>query len=309
MSGVELDLICPEIDVDDFSSVSKPNTSVEENQIIEQNEEEIIPIINDLETQISNENILVPPDQHYIEESIDSESNQMQIPENKTTLQEQIISTNNEKDIAALENIFNDTVYFLIKSGNEENVSLAKAKGVWSTPPANENKLNRAFREHRNVILIFSVAESKAFQGFARMSCQARHDSQPINWVLPPGMSNRAFSGVIHIDWISRRSLPFNQTLHLFNSWNENKPVKIGRDGQEIEPRCAESLCRLFPSDPTMDIISISKKIDKHKASRSPLSKDINHSIDRHRSDVNLSPTNLAIIFLNLYRTFKKGVG
>lgn len=36
-----------------------------------------------------------------------------------------------------------------------------------------------------------------------------------------------------------RRSLPFNQTLHLFNSWNENKPVKIGRDGQveRIEPR------------------------------------------------------------------------
>lgn len=30
----------------------------------------------------------------------------------------------------------------------------------------------------------------------------------------------------------SRRSLPFNQTLHLINSWNENKPVKIGRDGQ-----------------------------------------------------------------------------
>ena len=101
------------------------------------------------------------------------------------------------------------------------------------------------------MILIFSVAESKAFQGFARMSGQARHDSQPINWVLPPGMSNRAFSGVIPIDWISRyryspsrplfdrlffsfsrRSLPFNQTLHLINSWNENKPVKIGRDGQ-----------------------------------------------------------------------------
>jgi len=280
MSGVELDLICPEIDVDDFSSVSKPNTFVEENQIIEQNEEEVTPIINNLEPQIS---ILAPSDQHYVEESIDSESNQMQIQENKPTLQEQIISTNNEKEIAALENIFNDTVYFLIKSGNEENVSLAKAKGVWSTPPANENKLNRAFREHRNVILIFSVAESKAFQGFARMSCQARHDSQPINWVLPPGMSNRAFSGVIHIDWISRRSLPFNQTLHLFNSWNENKPVKIGRDGQEIEPRCAESLCRLFPSDPTIDIISISKKADKHKSSQSPLSKDVNHPIDRPR--------------------------
>lgn len=81
----------------------------------------------------------------------------------------------------------------------------------------------------------------------------------------------------------------------MFNSWNENKPVKIGRDGQDIEPRCAEGLCRLFPPDPTIDLISISKKTDKHQLSRSPLSinpsEDLNHhsshrsvnSIDRHR--------------------------
>jgi hypothetical protein len=98
---------------------------------------------------------------------------------------------------------------------------------------------------------------------------------------------------------------------------------------QDIEPRCAESLCRLFPPDPTIDIISISKKTDKHQVSRSPLSinpsKDLNHhsthrsssSIDRHRSDVTLyliiiRLPNLAIIFytnLIQYRTFKKGVG
>lgn len=35
-----------------------------------------------------------------------------------------------------------------------------------------------------------------------------------------------------------RRSLPFNQTLHLINSWNENKPVKIGRDGQVRSKLC-----------------------------------------------------------------------
>ena len=29
---------------------------------------------------------------------------------------------------------------------------------------------------------------------------------------------------------------------------------------KEIEPRCAEALCRLFPSDPTIDIISIATK-------------------------------------------------
>jgi len=36
------------------------------------------------------------------------------------------------------------------------------------------------------------------------MSCEARHDSQPVNWILPPGLRHRTFSGVIYIDWITR---------------------------------------------------------------------------------------------------------
>ncbi|UJR22636.1 hypothetical protein I4U23_025676 [Adineta vaga] len=299
MSGVELDLICSEIDVDDFSAVAKinhnENSYIDDDQVFEQPEE--LPSTTNLETQISSESIpLQSTDPN--DELVDSQSNSIQLEkseeneEPKSTtidviplpIEERTIPIKNEKEIAALNTIFHDTVYFLIKSGNEENVSLAKAKGVWSTPPANENKLNQAFRSHQNVILIFSVAESKAFQGFARMSGEARHDSQPINWVLPPGMSNRAFSGVIHIDWISRRSLPFNQTLHLINSWNENKPVKIGRDGQDIEPRCAEALCRSFPPDPTIDLLSISKKSEKHKSSRSPLAINPSKELNHHRA-------------------------
>ena len=36
--------------------------------------------------------------------------------------------------------------FFLVKSNNHENVALAKAKGVWSTPPPNEARLNQAFK-------------------------------------------------------------------------------------------------------------------------------------------------------------------
>jgi hypothetical protein len=32
-----------------------------------------------------------------------------------------------------------------------------------------------------------------------------------------------------------RKELPFNRTQHLYNPWNEGKPVKIGRDGQVSE--------------------------------------------------------------------------
>ncbi len=51
------------------------------------------------------------------------------------------------------------------------------------------------------------------------------------------GLSARQLGGVFNIEWISRKELSFTKTQHIFNSWNDGKPIKIGRDGQEIEPR------------------------------------------------------------------------
>jgi len=163
---------------------------------------------------------------------------------------------------------FKDSCFFVMKSNNHENVVLSKAKGVWSTPPQNETKLNRAFKEFRNVILIFSVKESGKFQGFARLASESRHDSQPIQWVLPHGLNARALGGVFYLDWICRRELSFTKTLHLFNPFNDGKPVKIARDGQEIDPRVGEELCRLFPSDETVELIPMLKRMKKQTAHR-----------------------------------------
>nr|XP_054920809.1 YTH domain-containing protein 1-like isoform X1 [Dermacentor andersoni] len=155
---------------------------------------------------------------------------------------------------------FRNARFFLVKSNNHENVVLSKAKGVWSTPPQNEAKLNQAFRECKNVILIYSVKESGKFQGFARLASESNHDCPTIQWVLPPGLSARALGGVFQVDWICRRELPFTKTAHLYNPWNDGKQVKIGRDGQEIEPRVAEELCQLFPVDENIDLRSILRR-------------------------------------------------
>lgn len=61
--------------------------------------------------------------------------------------------------------LFREARFFLMKSNNEENISLSKSKAVWSTPPQNESKLNQAIKECRNVILIYSVKESGKFCG------------------------------------------------------------------------------------------------------------------------------------------------
>ena len=72
--------------------------------------------------------------------------------------------------------------FFIIKSNNAENVTLSKAKGVWSTLPQNEANLNTAYKECRNVILIFSVKESGKFAGFARLSTESSFGSN-VSWV------------------------------------------------------------------------------------------------------------------------------
>ena len=64
-----------------------------------------------------------------------------------------------------LKYFFKDSCYFVMKSNNEENVLISKRESVWATPNSNEIKLNSAFNEFRNVILIFSVKESGKFQG------------------------------------------------------------------------------------------------------------------------------------------------
>ncbi|CAG0913852.1 unnamed protein product [Notodromas monacha] len=108
--------------------------------------------------------------------------------------------------------------------------------------------------------------------GFARLGSHSRRDVSPVNWILPPGISARALGGIFQIDWITKKELPFSKVSHLYNPWNDGKPVKIGRDGQEIEPKVAGELCRIFPEDESTELTPIlykSKRASK-RVSRDP---------------------------------------
>ena len=47
-------------------------------------------------------------------------------------------------------------------------------RSLWATQPRNEGKLNEAFATSEAVVLFFSVNESRAFQGYAKMVRRAR---------------------------------------------------------------------------------------------------------------------------------------
>jgi len=176
-----------------------------------------------------------------------------------------------EKHLRMLKYLFRESHIYMIKSNNHDNIELAKTRNIWSTPPNNETKLNKSLREARNVILVFSVRESGSFQGFARLVSESRRDSSPIPWVLPPGMSAKALGGVFKIDWLCRHQLSFNETIEIHNSFNFNKPIKIGRDGQEIEPESGKKLCLRFPPDTSVNLEKIIQDARRrHKSNGGP---------------------------------------
>ncbi|KAF4528986.1 hypothetical protein B566_EDAN017346, partial [Ephemera danica] len=90
--------------------------------------------------------------------------------------------------------LFRDCRFFLMKSCNSENISLAKAKGVWSTLVNKEILLDHAVRNCRN--------------------------------------TRDSLGGIFKLDWVNRMDLSFDKCGHLYNSLNDSKLVKVGRNGQ-----------------------------------------------------------------------------
>ncbi|OVA10949.1 zinc finger protein [Macleaya cordata] len=146
--------------------------------------------------------------------------------------------------------------YFIVKSCNRENLELSVQQGVWATQRSNEAKLNEAFDSAENVILIFSVNRTRHFQGCAKMMSKIGGFVGGGNWKYAHGTAHygRNFS----VKWLKLCELSFHKTRHLRNPYNENLPVKISRDCQELEPSIGEQLASLLYLEPDSELMAIS---------------------------------------------------
>ncbi|KAL1521217.1 hypothetical protein AB1Y20_022766 [Prymnesium parvum] len=134
------------------------------------------------------------------------------------------------------------TRFFIMKSFSERDVKLSMQKGIWATQQRNEAKLNAAYEEADAVVLFFSVNESRAWQGYAKMASRTGESAQV--WTAVDG--TQSWGGVFKVKWQTIYDLSFQSAIHLRNPLNENKPIKISRDGQEVEPSVGFAMARLF---------------------------------------------------------------
>ncbi|KAF3785940.1 cleavage and polyadenylation specificity factor 30 [Nymphaea thermarum] len=140
------------------------------------------------------------------------------------------------------------------QSCNRENLDLSVQKGIWATQRSNEAKLNEAFDTSENVILIFSINRTRNFQGCARMMSKTGGFGGG-GWKYAHGTAHygRNFS----VKWLKLCELSFHKTRHLRNPYNENLPVKISRDCQELEPLIGEQLASLLYLEPDSELMAI----------------------------------------------------
>ncbi|OAX84387.1 hypothetical protein ACJ72_01241 [Emergomyces africanus] len=147
-----------------------------------------------------------------------------------------------------------DVAYFLIKCVAYDMVEAAKKEDTWATQIKNIDKFTDAFNNARHVVLVFSVNQSGAFQGYARM------ESRP----GAPGVANPSWAKMLdmplsppfRISWYNTVETMFRYVGPLKNSFNDNHDVTYARDGQEMEAECGRILCKLL--DNTLDHYSLS---------------------------------------------------
>ncbi|KLU88532.1 hypothetical protein MAPG_07517 [Magnaporthiopsis poae ATCC 64411] len=136
-----------------------------------------------------------------------------------------------------------ETRFFIIKSSNQANVETSIKEGVWVTQSHNGKLLTKAFATSKNVLLFFSVNQSGAFQGYARMCSKPDPGIAQPDW---EDMAGRRTSPPFRVEWLGTTPVTSRQVRYLRNPLNENLSVLVGRDGQEIAEKTGVALLRMM---------------------------------------------------------------
>ena len=138
------------------------------------------------------------------------------------------------------------TRFFIVKSFNYDNILISMQHGVWSTSPGPTKKLTNAFKNSDHVILIFSVNESRSFQGFAVMENEPDPNLKEDLFITDEA-SPIQFADNFKVRWIIQCNQPFHNFEHLpTNPMNEELPIKQSKNGQELPFKLGNYLCYMI---------------------------------------------------------------
>lgn len=139
-----------------------------------------------------------------------------------------------------------NSIYFIIKSFNIENIHKAIKYGVWSTTySANlvfDKAYNLAHNRNADVYLFFSTNSTFAFQGIARL--KSRFQTKTYSF-WKGSEKYKSFNGSFNLDWIIIKDIPYS-TLDIIQA--NNIPFSKLRNGVEVNERDSMGAVSIFSS-------------------------------------------------------------
>jgi YTH domain-containing family protein len=151
------------------------------------------------------------------------------------------------------ENMVNDinenSQFFVIKSFSEEDVHKAIKYNVWTSTKSGNQTLSSAFKltEEKvgHVYLFFSTNGSGRFVGVARMKSAVANDQ-----FFPFWTQDNKWGGLFNIEWLFIKDVPFKQfkSIEITMKDGQLKPVSNSRDTQEIPFAEGKQMVQLLQS-------------------------------------------------------------
>lgn len=156
--------------------------------------------------------------------------------------------------------------YFVIKCSGAGSLHRSMATGQWATPwrktpPQPHHLLQQAYAEAEEVVLLFSVAGTKSWKGYAVMTSAtgdaASGDGDPSAFPAFSGLADEVqaldrLAPPIGVRWVRhfpdvvQQGLPFARTAALLNQLDGGQTVNLSRNCQEVSTTEAEELCALL---------------------------------------------------------------
>jgi hypothetical protein len=131
--------------------------------------------------------------------------------------------------------------YFVIHPSDYADLEAAVTGGDISPPPQISERIGNAAKETGEVLLIFSMSNSRLFQGYAEVrTADIKSDTRRIP-----------------LRWRRLCSLPHPASAHLRNKYSGNHPVFASLDGEEVEAAAAASLISLLDESPEETLASL----------------------------------------------------
>ena len=151
------------------------------------------------------------------------------------------------------------TRFFIMKSFTSENLQLSRENGVWATTFPVTKRIQMAFRSVENVICFFSLNESHAFQGIARIESEPNSRLKPEIFANDRNQmmrnnrggyeyenSHNRVSKNMKVEWLLGCNFPF-KVIEDFpgNPLNEHMPITKSYNGQELPNHLGNYLSHL----------------------------------------------------------------